>query len=161
MSEEKVTEPMAQLYDRFLNRSAIGMFLVALLFALSAGEQLLGDEMPTVLSYAEKALAFLIIILVAPVTFKVYWRKKTLLGTCDEPEGYLTASFQKAAMRAFTASFLVMLTLYVLYDKQVIDWSAAAVVPALLAFNMLVASGSFLFDNLSGDEDDFDDEADA
>ncbi len=160
MADEKDAEPMAQLYDRFLNRSAVGMFLVALMFAYSAVEQVLGGNLPLFLNYAEKMLAILVVIVVAPVTFKVYWRKRSLLGSCSEPEGFLTTIFQKAATRAFTGGFLALMVLYVLFEKQMVSWPAAVLVPALLAFNLMVASVSFFLDNLSDDESDFDDEDD-
>ncbi|MBO6505017.1 MAG: hypothetical protein JJ850_16515 [Kordiimonadaceae bacterium] len=161
MSEDKAPEPMAQLYDRFLNRSAIGMFLLALLFALTAFEQSAAGELPGALKYAEKAIAILIIILVGPITFQVYRRKRSFVSTCDEPEGFLTSSFQKAAMRAFTGSFILLIVLNVLLEKEAVDWPAAVIVPALLAFNLGVASLSFFLDNLEDDEDDFAEEEDA
>lgn len=158
MSSAKEQEPMAQLYDRFLNRCAISMFLLALLFAYSAAEQLLGSELPAFLMYGEKAVAILILVLCGPVTVKVYMRKRSFVSTCDEPEGFLTAAFQKAAMRTFTGSFVLLMVIYVLLDKAVVDWPAGVLVSGLLAFNMIVASGSFFFDSFADSDDDFDEE---
>lgn len=158
MSDEKAQEPMAQLYDRFLNRSAIGMFLLALLFAFTAFEQSTAAEVPSAVKYAEKAIAIVIIVIVGPVTFQVYRRKRSFVSTCDEPEGFLTSAFQKAAMRAFTGSFILLIVLNVLLEKGAVNWPAAVIVPALLAFNMGVASLSFFLDNLGDDEDDFGEE---
>lgn len=155
MSEEKAQEPMAQLYDRFLHRSAIGMFLLALLFAVTAFEQSGVGEVPSVLKYAEKAIAILIIVFVGPVTFQVYRRKRSFVSTCEEPEGFLTSAFQRAAMRAFTGCFILLIVLNVLLEKETVDWPAAVIVPALLAFNLGAASLSFFLDNLGDDDDDF------
>lgn len=158
MAEETAQEPMAQLYDRFLGRSAVGMFLLALLFALTAYEQSVVVDLPAAAKYAGKGLAILIVVLVGPVTFQVYRRKRSFVSNCDEPEGFLTNAFQKAAMRAFTGGFVILIVLNVMLDKEVVSWPAAVIVPAFLSFQLGIASLSFFLDNIGDEDDEFDEE---
>ena len=151
-------ETGAQLYDRFLHRSAISMIMLAAVYALDASRVFAGDDAASMMKRAEGILGILIMLNLLPVMIKLLWFKVKKKPGCDDPDGFVASTFKEAAVRGFSTGFIAMLVAMELSKGILADWSATMFLNVILALMLGVLSASFLFANReTGPDDDFDD----
>lgn len=151
-------ETGAQLYDRFLFRSALSMVMLAVVYALDATRALAADELAAIMKQAEGILGILIMLNLLPVMVKLLWFKVKRKPGCNDPGGFVASTFKEAAVRGFATGFIAMLIAMELSKGPLSDWSATIFLNIILALMLGVVSISFLLASRETDADDgFDD----
>jgi len=151
-------ETGAQLYDRFLNRTAISMIMLAVVYALDASRAFTADDVASMMKRAEGILGIILMINLLPVMVKLMWFKFKRMPGCNDPDGFVASTFKEAAVRAFTTGFIAMIVALKLSEQILADWSATIILNIILALMLSVLSISFLVANREPElDDDFDD----
>lgn len=151
-------ETGAQLYDRFLNRTAISMIMLAVVYALDASRAFTADDVASLMKRAEGILGIILMINLLPVMVKLMWFKFKRMPGCNDPDGFVANTFKEAAVRAFTTGFIAMIVALKLSEQILADWSATIILNIILALMLSVLSISFLVANREPElDDDFDD----
>lgn len=145
----------AQFVDKFITRTAIGVFLVSLAYAVSVFEQLLAGEGVEILDKVGKALGIAAIVIVLPGFISLIRRRKSLNIGSDEPEGFVTDVYKRAAERAFALTFIFLLFMDVMTGRALSNLSAEVAVKMVIAVSLAIFSVSFyLFNRVSDDDTD-------
>lgn len=154
-------ETGAQFYDRFLNRSALSMLMLAFVYTLDASRTFAADDVASMMKKAEGIFAILLMINLLPVMAKLMWFKIKRKPGCNDPDGFVVSTFKEAAVKGFTASFLAMLVALGLSQEILSHWSATVFLNIILALMLGVVSISFLLANREPEpDDDFGDDFD-
>lgn len=154
-------ETGAQLYDRFLNRTALSLIMLAVIYALDVSRSFAGDDMAAIIKRTGGILGILIVVNLLPVTIKLAWFKFKRKPGCNDPDGFTATTFKEASVRGFATGFIAMLFALELSKGFLADWSATMFLDIILALMLSVVSVSFLLANRETDpDDDFDDDFD-
>lgn len=147
-------ETGAQLYDRFLNRTAVSLIMLAVIYALDASRSFAGDDMSVITKRTGGILGILIVLNLLPVTAKLAWFKVKRKPGCNDPDGFTATTFKEAAVRGFATGFIAMLVALELSKSFLADWSATTFLNIVLVLMLSVVSVSFLLANREIDPDD-------
>jgi len=147
-------ETGAQLYDRFLNRTALSMIMLAIVYALDASRTFAADDIASMMKRAEGILGILLMINLLPVMIKLVWFKFKRMPGCDDPDGFVASTFKDAAVKGFTTGFIAMIVALKLSEQILADWSATTFLNIILALMLSVLSISFLVANREPELDD-------
>ncbi len=154
-------ETGAQLYDRFLLRSALSMLMLAVVYTLDASRSFAADDAASIMKRAEGILAILLMINLLPVMAKLMWFKVKRKPGCNDPDGFVASTFKEAAVRGFSTGFIAMLVALELSKGPLADWPATVFLNIVLALMLGVLSVSFLLANRETEPDeDFGDDLD-
>jgi len=158
---KKKQESFAQFIDQFLQRTTIGVFLVALAYGTAAAKHFAGADMVDYLKGAKMVLGLLAVVIIVPSCIKLAsWRTKNR-ADCAGSDGFIAGIYTKSAERAFSAAFVTMVVLEVLSRKALSHLPTAFFIQFALMVSLLALSLSFYFmsRDTGGDfDDEFDDE---
>jgi len=147
-------ETGAQLYDRFLNRTALSMIMLAVVYALDASRFFAADDIASIMKRAEGILGILLMVNLLPVMLKLMWFKFKHMPGCNDPDGFVASTFKEAAVRGFTTGFIAMIVAMKLSEKIFADWPATIFLNIVLALMLGVLGVSFLVANREQELDD-------
>ncbi len=147
----------AQTLEKFMQRTAIGTFLLAISYTIGTAEYLVSEELADTLNMLQKPLGLLVILLVAPAVWSMarIGAFKARPG-CDEPESFVKEMLARASTLAFSITFVTLLALQVLSGKVFADQPPAFFIGIALMVSLYVFSISFFV--LSRETEDDDDE---
>ena len=149
----------AQLYDRFLMRTALSLLMLTLVYALDALRGFAADDIAALMARAEGILGILIVLNLLPVTIKLLWFRAKGKPGCNDPDGFMASTFNAAAVRAFAIGFVSMLVALELSRSVLSDWPATVFLNIVLALMLGVLSVSFLLASRETEaDDDFEDD---
>lgn len=148
--------------EKFMQRTAWGIFLLAIVHGMSAAEFLVPDNTAETLALASKLLGIGVILVVAPGFYQAMKLGGFRKLECDHHEGFVTEILSKASTMAFSLTFVCLLTLKVIAEKYGTGLPAAFFLNVALTFSLLFFSISFFVLNRDpGEDDDFGTEDDA
>ncbi len=150
----------AQFVDRFMTRTALGIFLVSLAYGASVFERLLEGETVAILDKLGLALGIGAIVIVLPQFISLIKRRKSLELGSGEPEGFVTDVYKRAAERAFALTFVFLLFMDIMTGRTLSGLSAEVAIKIVIAVSLAIFSISFYLFNRVDDEDldEFEDE---
>ncbi len=152
-------ETGAQLNDRFLNRTALSLLMLAVVYTLEVSRSLAANDIAAIMNRAGGILSLILLINLLPVTIKLMWFKYKRKPGCNDPNGFVASTFKEAAVRGFTTSFIAMLVALELSRDVLSVWSATVFLHIILALTLGVLSISFLLANRETEPgDDFGDD---
>lgn len=137
------TFSVAQLADKILQRTALGVLLMAIAFAIGAGVHVVSDDTARLLDKIQLVFVALAVISIIP-TFVRYIRLQ-IKGACefDETQSYIGIVFNKAGIRAFGASFLMLAIAGPIGRKHLPDLPAEFFDYVILAVSLAVFGITF------------------
>lgn len=148
----------AQFVDRFMTRTALGIFLVALAYGASVLERTLPSNAADLFDKIGLALGIAAVVIVLPQFVQLIRRRKALGIGRNEPEGFVTDVYKRAAERAFALTFIFLLAMDVMTRGVLANLSADVAIKAVIAVSLSIFSLSFfLFNRVDEDDDDFED----
>ena len=155
----KKTQNAAQIVDHFIQRTAIGVTLIALQYGASTAAYLMDDTAQRWIGRGSLALSILIIILVLPAFLRYFQLRKRNRAGCRGAESYMLDTFRQAGLWAFSFTFILLQILMIITEKGGIDLPAAFFVKLALTGATGSLGLSFFFMTRGGDEnDDFGDD---
>jgi len=148
----------AELADRTVQIVAWSMFAVALVLGLSVAEFFASEAAAVLIDIAIKALAIVIIGLMALLYF---WKLRPLSASqrreCLAEDGFLQMAFRQAMAKSWMLSFLVLVILQAL-DNLVLarlpEMPLEIVIQCILALMLMLFSVAFLIFARSGTGDE-------
>jgi hypothetical protein len=156
MKQQK-TESTAQLTDRFLQRTAIGVLVMSIAYATSAAAYLVGEELAETLDKLEMVPALLAVAIILPIFVKFVRLRANRDCATGDAGSYLAEVYKKAGLKAFSFGFVFLVILEPLTKNAFSHLPGNFFVNVILSFLLAVFGLTFLL--LSRDDDDeFDDE---
>jgi len=157
-SDAKQINP-AQMADKMLNRTAMGVGIVTLAYIISVSEYFLSGMPLTIVSYIQLGLSLVVLIILFP-TFVNFMKMRTShKQACSEVEGFLSSAFNKAASTSFRWTFIFLLCVELTVKKTNIDLPLPFYVDLIMAFTLGIFSLTFyLLVRRDNDFEDIDDE---
>ena len=152
----------AQIIDSFMQRTALGGFLLALAYAMSAAMLVTSPEVAEVLDNLQLGLGILVILVVFPAFLRIVKLRRRSGSDCEETDGYIVAMFKKASTNAFSLTFVFLIIMQVVTEKIQTGLPASFFVDIILAFTLGVFSITFFMlvrSDSDETEDDFDTES--
>lgn len=145
--------------DKIHQKIALGVFLVAIAYAISVVKFLVSEETGGMLNIISKVLGITVIALVLPAFLKFVNMIRKSPGACKEPEGYVIEMFNKATGRAFQFTFLFLIALEFASESYLSHLPGEFFVGLTISVTLAIFSLAFFFLNRAGDaggiEDDF------
>lgn len=154
MAKEK--ESAAQFYDRHMQRMAISMFLLAILFGISAVKFWIEGEIYQLLGRVQLVGAALVILILLPTFLKKMRMRGVWKSACAQGDGFILAAFKKAASNAFSATFITLLIALKVSESYLANLPTSFFISVVLFVSLGVCSVSFLF-AIREPKEDFDD----
>jgi len=156
-------ESPAQIVDRLLQRTAIGVSLLTISYAMAAAMYVISDqEIVDLMDRLQLVPSILVLLIVFPVFVKFARLRYRLKSECSEADGYLVEMFRRASAMAFSLTFVFLMILEPVTEKYLVGLPAPFFINATLAFSLGVLSvGFFRLARDDGDDesdDDFDTE---
>lgn len=152
----------AQTIEKFMQRTAMGTFLLAVSYSVGIAEYLVSEEAAATLNLIQKPLGILVILIVAPAVWSLIrigaFRPKP---GCAEPESFVKDMLARASTLAFSITFVTLLALQVLSEKLFTDQPPAFFIQIALMVSLYVFSVSFFVLSRDTDDDGNDFEEDA
>lgn len=149
----------AQMIDTFLQRTALGLVLIATKFAVTALAPFFTAVNEGLVDIITVLLSISAVLVVFPSFSRYLDRRRKDKAGCKHMESYLATMFREAAIRAFTATFVLIVGLQMFVDLA----SSDLPVPFYLDLIMAVMAGSAaisFFLLVRDDEDNADDDLD-
>ena len=154
-------ESPAQIIDRLLQRTAIGVSLMTIAYAMSATMYVIDDEgVVDLIDTLQLILGILVLLVLLPAFVKyvrLYYRQK---GECPEVDGYLVEMFRRASAMAFSLTFVFMVILEKVTEKHLTELPTPFFIDTILAFSLGVLSIAFFRVVRSDRDDEVDDDFD-
>ena len=149
----------AQIIDSFMQRTALGVFLMALAYAMSAAMLLTSPKVADLLDKLQLGLGILVLLVVFPAFLQIVKLRRRTGRDCEETDGYIVAMFKKASAKAFSLTFVFMVAMQVVTEKLQTGLSPSFFVNVILAFTLGVFSITF-FILVRSDSDEIEDDFD-
>ena len=149
----------AQIIDSFMQRTALGVFLMALAYSMSAAMLVASPKVAEVLDNVQLGLGILVLLIVFPAFLRIVKLRRRTGSDCEETDGYIVAMFRKASAKAFSLTFVFLVVMQVVTEKLQTGLSASFFVNVILAFTLGVFSITF-FILVRSDSDETDDDFD-
>lgn len=150
---------IAEQIDRMHQKIAVGVFLVAIVYAISAAQFLISEETKGILDIISKILGITILFLVLPAFLKLMNMRRKNKGACKEPEGFVIEMFNKASGKAFQFTFLFLVALEIISKNVLANLPGEFLIKLIISVTLAIFSLTFFFLNHDGDvgetEDDF------
>ena len=135
----------AEFIDKFLQRVAIGVVLVALAFNLSALAFVVPDAVAFYLNKIELALGILAVIIVLPQFIKMMRCRMRGEAWAEDADSFVANIYRRAAEKGFSLTFVALVVLIFLSDDYLIELPLEFYFQALLAFSLGVFSLTFFW----------------
>lgn len=145
----------AMFAEKLLNRTALGVFVVAFAFILDIAATYMDGALERIVDIASYALSLLVIVIILPVflTYVRHFRRHR-----DPVDSFVLQTYQTACVRAFEATFISLIFLDLIVSKFFPEILAQVVVEGVIAFCLLVMSITFFILNRRANRDDEDDD---
>lgn len=150
----KQTETVTQFYERFIQRTAVAMLMMAFIYTISAFALVGGPSVAAIVDFLDRPLGIVIIIIMLPVFAKMVWLRIRQKNKCREADSFVAVTFKDAASRAFSVTFLTLILLLALSEGPLSDFPAAFFINIITAVSLATCSGWFLYANRDIEEDD-------
>ncbi len=148
-------EPLAQFYDRFLGRVAIGLFIVAMGLGIDGIGYFVEPDVAAMLKYVRTALAIVLMILVLPVFLKLLFLRFRNKKDCQEPESFVTEVYKHASVHGFSVVMLMLIAAQVVLGLESDALPTEFYIKTILATGFLAVSISFFIQMYKSEDDDF------
>ena len=156
MPEKKPINP-AQVVDQFMQRTVIGVALLATKHAGNAVQYLVSDRVSHWIGWGNNAISLMIVLLLFPAFFRYFRLRRTNPSVCIKSDGFLSQMFKEAAARAFAITFVTLLVMVLVTQKALQDLPAAFFLNIAVAVCIGSLAAAYFF--LTRDTDDEDDDA--
>ncbi len=156
MTKQKPISFVEQI-DKMHQRIAMGVFLVAIAYAISVIRFLVSEEISGILDIFSKVLGIAIIILVLPAFLKFVNMRRKNKGACKEPEGFVIEMFNKATGKAFQFTFLFLVVLEIIGKNFLAHLPGEFLIKLIISVTLAIFSLSFFFLNRAGDAEETED----
>ena len=150
--QQKVS--VAEQIDRMHQRIAMGVFLVAIAYAISAIRFFVSEEVIGVLDLFSKILGITILILVLPAFLKFVNMRRKNRGACKEPEGFVIEMFNQATGKAFQFTFLFLVALEIISKNYLAHLPGEFFIKLIISVTLAIFSLSFFFLNRAGGDEE-------
>lgn len=160
MAQETKSSP-AHIIERFLHRTALGTFLLAITYCLNTAGYLIEGDLADSLALVRKVLGVLVILVVLPPLISAARLGAFKPQGCDEPGDYVVLMLSRAGTMAFSLTFVFLLVVENASAHVFTDQPAAFFISAALAVSLLVFSITFFLLTRDFGEEDAIDEDDA
>jgi hypothetical protein len=154
--------PIAQLAENFLQRTALGVLLMALAYALAAAIYLVNDTLAQPMEWVKSGLSVGAALIVLPgfvrmLRLRMHW-------DCDlaEAESYIGGVFRTACVAGFCAAFVLMTLSGPLAERMPTQLPMDFYLQSILALSLGAFGVSFfaaLWRDRDGEPDDFEHDA--
>jgi len=157
-------ESPAQIVDRLLQRTAIGVSLLTISYSMAAAMYVISDqEIVGLMDRLQFVPSILVLLIVFPAFVKFARLRYRQKSECAEADGYLVEMFKRASAMAFSLTFIFLIILELVTEKYLTDLPTPFFINATLAFSLSVLSIAFFRlahsdgdDGDDGDDDEFD-----
>jgi hypothetical protein len=149
----------AQIIDSFMQRTALGVFLLALAYTVSAAMFVASPRVAELLDKLQLGLSIVVLLVVFPAFLRIVKLRRRSGSDCEETDGYIVAMFRKASATAFSLTFVFLVVMQVVTEKLQSDLPASFFVNLIQAFTLGVFSIIF-FLLVRSDSDQTDDDFD-
>lgn len=151
----------AQMVDRLLQRTAIGVSLLTISYAMAAAMYVIDDQgIVDFMDRLQLVPSILVLLIVFPAFVKFARLRYRQKSECAEADGYLVEMFKRASAMAFSLTFIFLIILELVTEKYLTDLPTPFFINATLAFSLSVLSIAFFRlahgDGDDGDDDEFD-----
>ncbi len=154
-------ESPAQIVDRLLQRTAIGVSLMTVAYTMSAVMYVIDDqEVVDLIDNLQLVLGILVLLVLFPAFFKYTRLRYRQKGDCPEEDGYLVAMFRRASAMAFSLTFVFRVILEKATEKHLTELPTPFFIDTILAFSLGVLSFAFFRVVRSDRDDEVDDDFD-
>jgi hypothetical protein len=150
----------AQLVDKFLQRTAIGVFLLSLSYVMSATVYVVGNEAVSHIGTLKLILSALVLMVVFPAFIKYLKLRLDKNKECPDTGGYVMEVSRRAGVMAFSLTFVFLIVIEWMAGGFLAGLPAPFFINAILAFTLGVFSITFYFLLRGEGDDDLDDEFD-
>ena len=138
-------EPIAQFVDRFLQRTAIGVLLLGVAFAVSAAMYLVTESTALYLDKLTLLLGLIAIIVVLPGFIKLMRLKKNKQCDWSGSDSYMSGVFNKACVSAFEATFIFLIILEPVTKKYLTNQPTDFFINVILSLSAGVLGLAFFY----------------
>jgi hypothetical protein len=145
----------AQFAETFLRITAAGVSLVAIAYAVSALDHVLGPAFADHLKMVKGVIAIAAVVLVLPALLRMIWLRAQFGGECADGDSYIGEVFRKACVVAFQANFVTLTIASGVIPKMPATLAPVFFVEVILAFTLGVFGATF-FATLWQDRVEFD-----
>jgi len=154
-------ESPAIIIDRFFQRLAIGMFILGLMYAISAANYVVEGDLKQTLSLIKRGLSFAVIIIVLPQLWKLMRLSGSDRAKCFQPDSYIVEMYKHASTMAFALTFVALIILNELSQGYFTAMPTAFFFDTALWLTVDIFALTFFISTLAsdGDEMDMEDEA--
>ena len=149
-----IKESPAQIVERLLKRTGIGLFLLAIAYTMSAAMYLISNQdIVKVMGRLQFIPSVLVLLVVFPAFVKFARLRYRQKNECSEADGYLVEMFKRASAMAFSLTFVFLIILEPVTGKYLTELPTPFFINVTLAFSLGVLSIAF-FRSVRGDSDD-------
>jgi cobalamin synthase len=146
MNEQKLVS-FAEQADRMMQKIALGVFLVAVAYTISAAKFFVSEDVAGVLDISSQVLGIIILIIVLPAFLRFMSMKRKNRETCREPEGFVTEIFDKATSKAFQFTFIFLIILEFVSGRYLVHLPGEFFIKLIIAVTLAIFSLTFFFLN--------------
>lgn len=157
MNKQKTVSVPEQI-DRMMQRIALGVFLVAIAYAISASKFFVNEKTANILDISSQVLGVIIIVLVLPAFLKFVIMKRKNREACSEPEGFVIEMFDKATGKSFQFTFLFLIALEFVSGNYLTNLPTEFFIKLIISVTLAIFSLSFFFLNRAGGDLEAEDE---
>jgi len=144
----------AQFIEKFMNRVAVGVFLISLAYASSAMMFVVSEAMALYLDRLSFGFGLLAVAVVFPSVVKMIIAKRRAGAGSHQPDGFVVDAYKRAAERGFALTFVFLLLMDFLTGRFFVDLPAEFAIQIILAISLAIFSLSFfIFTREEGDEE--------
>ena len=144
MNKQKLVSFPEQI-DRMMQRIALGVFLIAIAYAISASKFFVNEKTADILDISSQVLGVIIIVLVLPAFLKLVNMKRKNREACSEPEGFVTEVFDKATGKSFQFTFLFLIALEFVSGNYLTNLPTEFFIKLIISVTLAIFSLSFFF----------------
>ncbi len=148
---------VAEQIDQMMQRVALGVFLVAVAYAISTLEYFVSAQTKDILDIVSRVLGIFILILVFPKFLKFVILRRNNREACREPEGFVVEMFNQATGKAFQFTFIFLITLEFVSKGFLADLPGVFFVKATISFSLAFFSLTFFYLNRGRNDSEPDD----
>jgi hypothetical protein len=145
----------AQYAEVFLERTALGILLLALVYGCAAAEGLSHGRLAQALGWIQLPLRFGVVAVLLPAIWRYFRRARP--GCGHRLDGFVAEMFRRAALATFCATFLLLLSLEFVTRKGLVALSPSLIAQGLLCASLGVFGISFMRMARVADEENADD----
>ena len=142
---------VAEQIDKMMQRTALGIFLVAISYAIQTAKFFVTEETGDVLNIIARVLGVIIIILILPGVVKFFNMRRKNRKAGREPDGFVNEMFNKATGKAFQFTFLFLIFFEILSKYYLTHLPGEFFIKVIVSVTLAIFSITFFFLNRAGD----------